>query len=458
MNSRSILRTNFRLLMAGAIQTLIAITVMFAVLAPSTQAAAAPEILEIESATGVKAWLVREPSIPIISVEIAFRGGTITDPDGKEGLANMVSGLLDEGAGEFDSAAFQERLQELAIGFSASAGKDTFRLGMRTLVENRDEAFHMLGQALSAPRFDPLPVERIRRQITVGLTRDAEDPDRIASHTWFAKAFPDHVYGRPNRGTVESVAAVTRDDLVAFARDRFARNNAVIAVVGDVTPEELSRLLDISFGDLAESAGAFEVPQTMPSPLGSVTVIRKSIPQSVVMFGLPGIKRNDPDYYAAYVMNYVLGGGGFTSRLYQEVREKRGLAYSVYTYLYPYDYSAVYLGGVATVNARIGESLDIIRAQITDVAENGITADELGRAKTFLNGSFPLRLDSNAKIARILVAIQLDDLGKDYVDRRPQLIDAVTLDDIQRIAQRLLGNGGLTIVVVGDPVGIQSDG
>ena len=458
MSSRLILRTNFRLLMAGTIQTLIAITVMFAVLAPSTRAMAAPEILEIESAKGIKAWLVREPSIPIISVEIAFRGGTITDPDGKEGLANMVSGLLDEGAGEFDSAAFQERLQELAIGFSASASKDTFRLGMRTLVENRDEAFHMLGQALSAPRFDPLPVERIRRQITVGLTRDAENPDRIASHTWFAKAFPDHVYGRPNRGSVESVAAVTRDDLVAFARDRFARNNAIIGVVGDVTPEELSRLLDISFGDLAVSAGAFEVSQTMPSPMGSVTVIRKNIPQSVVMFGLPGIKRNDPDYYAAYVMNYVLGGGGFTSRLYQEVREKRGLAYSVYTYLYPYDYSAVYLGGVATVNARIGESLDIIRAQITDVAENGITADELVRAKTFLNGSFPLRLDSNAKIARMLVAIKLNDLGKDYVDRRPQLIDAVTLEDIQRIAQRLLGNVGLTIVVVGDPVGIQSDG
>ena len=364
--------------MSSAVQTLIALTVIFAVITPSARVKAAPEILEIESAKGIKVWLVQEPSIPIISVQIAFRGGTITDPDGKEGLANMVSGLLDEGAGELDSAAFQERLQELAIGFSASASKDTFRVGMRTLVENRDEAFHMLGQALSVPRFDPQPVERIRRQITVGLTRDAENPDNIASKTWFAKAFPDHVYGRPNRGTVESVAAVTRDDLVAFARDRFARDNAIIGVVGDVTPEELSRLLDISFGDLAAAAGTFEVPQAMPSTVGSVTVIRKKIPQSVVTFGLPGIKRDDPEYYAAYVMNYVLGGGGFASRLYQEVREKRGLAYSVYTYLYPYDYSAVYLGGVATVNARIGESLDIIRAQIVDVAENGVTADETG--------------------------------------------------------------------------------
>ena len=419
---------------------------------------AAPEILEIKTDTGVNAWLVREPSIPIISVQIALRGGTITDPVGKEGLANMVSGLLDEGAGDLDSAAFQERLQELAIGVSASANKDTFRISMRTLVEHRDEAFRLLGLALSEPRFDPQPVERIRQQSTGGLNRDAENPNRIASHTWFAKVFPDHVYGRPNRGSVESIAAITTEDLAAFTRTRFARDNAIIGVVGDVTPEELSRLLDISFGGVAATAGAITVPETMPSPEGSVTVIRKQIPQSVVTFGLPGIKRDDPDYYAAYVMNYVLGGGGFTSRLYQEVREKRGLAYSVYTYLYPYDYSAIYLGGVATVNARIGESLAIIRAQIADVAENGITAEELERAKKFLNGSFPLRLDSNAKIARMLVGIQLDSLGKDYVQRRPELINAVSLGDIQRIAKRLLGSGGLTIVVVGDPVGIQNDG
>lgn len=432
-----------------------ALAAVFAALTfAADHAEAAPDIVEVKSATGVTAWLVREPSIPIISVEIAFRGGTITDPAGKEGLANMVSGLLDEGAGDLEAKAYQERLQELAIGFSASANKDTFRIGMRTLVENRDEAFRLLGLALSAPRFDAGPVERIRQQIVVGLTRAAEDPDRIASRTWFAKAFPDHVYGRPNRGTVESIGAVTRDDLAAFARDRFARDNAIVGVVGDVTPEELSRLLDISFGDLAPSADPVEVSDIMPPAKGSLTVIRKPIPQSVVTFGLPGIKRNDPDYYAAYVMNYVLGGGGFTSRLYQEVREKRGLAYSVYTYLYPYDYSAVYLGGVATVNERIGESLDIIRAQISQVAEQGVTADELERAKTFLNGSFPLRLDSNAKIARMLVGIQLNDLGKDYVERRPQLIDAVTLDDVRRVATRLLGSGGLTVVVVGDPVGI----
>ncbi len=437
------------------IRSLVAVASFVAVMTlPSAQALAAPEIFEIESAGGVKAWLVHEPSIPIVSVQVAFRGGSITDPAGKEGLANMVAGLLDEGAGDLDSAAFQERLRELAIGFSARANKDTFRLSMRTLVENRAEAFRMLGLALSAPRFDPQPVERIRGQLEVVLTRDAEDPDRVANHAWFAKAFPDHEYGRPSRGTLEGIAEITRDDLAAFVRRRFARDNAIVGVVGDVAPEELSRLLDLAFGDLAETAEPVEVTEAIPSAEASTTVIRKPVPQSVAMFGLPGLKRDDPDYYAAYVMNHVLGGGGFTSRLHREVREKRGLAYSVYTYLDPYDYSAVYLGGVATVNERIGESLDIIEAQIADVAENGITADELERAKMFLDGSFPLRLDSNAKIARVLVGIQLDNLGRDYIQRRPELIDAVTLDDVRRVARRLLGGGGLAIVVVGDPVGV----
>lgn len=437
------------------IRSLAAAAALVAVLAsPAAPALAAPEILEVESAGGVTAWLVNEPGIPIVSVQVAFRGGSIADPAGKEGLANMVAGLLDEGAGDLDSAAFQERLQELAIGFSARANKDTFRLGMRTLVEHRDEAFHMLGLALSAPRYDPRPVERIRGQLEDVLTRDAEDPDRVASDVWFAKAFPDHEYGRPVRGTLEGIAAITRDDLVAFGRRRFARDNVVVGVVGDVGPEELSRLLDVAFGGLAETAAPVGVTEATPAAGASITVIRKPIPQSVAMFGLPGIKRDDPDYYAAYIMNHVLGGGGFTSRLHREVREKRGLAYSVYTYLDPYDHAAVYIGGVATVNERIGESLDIIKARIADIAGNGITADELEDAKTFLNGSFPLRLDSNAKIARVLVGIQLNDLGKDYIRRRPGLIDAVTLDDIRRVAKRLLGGGGLMTVVVGDPAGL----
>jgi zinc protease len=439
----------------------IAIAVLVAVALVAVRAAAtaaSPRIQTLETPSGIPVWFVHEPSIPIVSVEISFHGGTITDPDGKEGRAGFAAGLLDEGAGDLDSAAFHRRLQELAIGFSASAEKDNFRVGLRTLSANRDEAFRLLGLALTQPRLDREPVDRVRGQIKSMLVRDREDPDTIASQTWFARAFPDHAYGRPNQGTVESIDRITVDDLRDFVLERFARNNMVIGAVGDISPDELVVLVDRALGGLPKAAAPFDVAKLAPFVAGGTTVIRKPLPQSVVTFGVPGISRSDPDYYAAYVMNYVLGGGGFTSRLYQEVRERRGLAYSVYTYLFPYDYSAVFLGGVATANARIAESLRVIETEVRRIADEGITEQELVDAQTYLNGSFPLQLDTNAEIAWVLVQVQLDDLGLDYLERRADYINSVTLDDVKRVAHRLLGQGRMSFVVVGDPEGVDGGG
>ena len=422
------------------------------VLALALPALAAP-IKKLETPGGLEAWLVAEPSIPILALELAFRdGGSGGDPSGREGLANLVSGLLDEGAGDMDALAFQKRLEELAISLSFDSGKDTFRVSLRTLSKHREEAFRMLGLALTAARFDAAPLERVRNQVLAGIERRAEDPNAIASRTWFAKAFPDHPYGRPGSGTKESVKALDRQDLVNFAKSRLARDN----VLGDIAPRELAQLLDLALGGLPARARG---PQLQPTELprgGSMTVVQKDIPQSVVSFGLPGIMRQDPDWYAAYVMNYVLGGGGFTSRLYQEVREKRGLAYSVYTYLYPYQYAAAYLGGVATANARVADSLALVRSELDRLAHQGISDQELADAKTFLNGSFPLRLDSNSKIAGTLISMQLYRLGIDYLEKRPGYIAAVSNADIRRVAKRLLRSDDLIVVVVGDPSGLES--
>jgi zinc protease len=421
-------------------------------------AVAAP-IQKLETKGGLEAWLVEEPSIPIIALELAFRGGgSASNPAGREGLANLVSGLLDEGAGEMKALAFQTRLEELAISLSFDSGKDTFRVSLRTLSQHRDEAFRLLGLALGAPRFDAAPLERVRNQILAGIERRAEDPDAIAGLTWIAKAFPDHAYGRPGSGTTESVKAIERRDLEGFVKDRLARDNVLIAAVGDIAPGELSRLLDLTLGGLPARAAALALAPTGLPAGGSLTVVRKAIPQSVVSFGLPGIMRHDPDWYAAYVMNYVLGGGGFTSRLYQEVREKRGLAYSIYTYLYPYQYAAAYRGGVATANARVAQSLALVRSELDRLAADGISDQELSDAKTFLNGSFPLRLDSNSKIAGILISMQLYRLGIDYLEKRPGYIAAVNAADIRRVAKRLLRSDDLIVVVVGDPDGLEDDG
>jgi len=414
------------------------------------------KIEKVTSPGGIEAWLVREHSIPMIAINFAFRAGAALDPEGKGGLADMVSSLLDEGAGKLDSQAFQTRLEDIAASLRFRAGRDTFRGNLRTLSKYRNDAFHLLRLALASPRFDAKPVARIRAQLMVGLKRDAEDPDSIAGRLWFKTVFPDHPYGRPVDGRIESIQAITTDDLKGFVSRRLARDNLVIGVVGDITADELAVRLDEMFGGLPAHAASAEVPEATPAAVGLTVVVDRDIPQSVVVFGQQAVKRDHPDYYAAFVMNRVLGGGGFSSRLNIEVREKRGLAYSVYSYLNPLDHVGLIMGAVATANARVAESLSVIRAEWKRMAEAGVAETELAAVKTYINGSFPLRLDSNRRIARILVGIQLNRLGIDYLDRRSSLINAVTVGDIRRVAGRWLKEDRLTVVVVGRPEGLAS--
>ena len=252
--------------------------------------------------------------------------------------------------------------------------------------------------------------------------------------------------------------AITPADLKAWAKGRFARDNLIVGASGDVAPEEIARLVDIALAGLPAEAATAAVPEAAFPAAGATRVVRMPLMQSIVVFGLPGIKRDDADFYAGYVMNYILGGGGFTSRLYQEVREKRGLAYSVYSYLAPLEHAGLYMGGVATRNDGVAEVLDIIRAEIARLAEHNISAEELAMAKQYLTGAFPLRLDTSGKVARILVQMQFEDLGIDYLVRRNGYIEAVTLDDTARAARRLLDPERMRVVVVGDPENLAADG
>ena len=433
----------------------IAVLVLLAAVLVAPSARAAAKITEVVSPGGINAWLVEEHSIPMLALEITFLGGAALDPAGKDGLANLLSGLLDEGAGELDSFAFQERLEDLAISLFFEAGRDTVNGSLRTLTENRDEAFRLLGLSLTQPRFDDEPVERIRGQILTGLSRAKEDPNRIIGKTFFQEAFSGHAYARSVRGSEESVSAVAADDLRAFVRTRFALDNMIIGVVGDITPDALGRLLDSALLALPQTAVPYDVPETQFANTGETLIVRKEIPQSVVLWGLAGIKRDDPDYFAAVLLNHVLGGGGFSSRLYDEIREKRGLAYSVYSSIYPMQKAGLFLGGVGTANERVAESLAIVREQIEDIAENGITAEELEAAKTYVTGSFPLRLNSNTRIANTLIGLQIFDLGIDYLERRSDIIHLVTLKDVRRMAERLFRADEMLTIIVGDPVGIE---
>ena len=419
-----------------------------AVLTSVPSAGAATKVEQVTSPGGIQAYLVSEPSIPFLSLSLHFKGGSALDPVGKEGLAYMVSGLLDEGAGPLDSQAFRTELEDLAIQLSFDAQRDGFTGELKTLTEHRDRAFELLRLALVAPRFDAEPVERIRNQIEASLRRSSEDPNYLASLAWFETAFAGQPYGRPVRGTLESVAGLEVSDFRAFVADRLAKDNLVIGVAGDVSADELGVLLDRAFGDLPATSAAFALAAMEPQG-GQTIVERRNVPQSQVMFGEAGIPRGDPDYYAAYVVNHVLGGGGFTSLLTEEVREKRGLAYSVYSYLYPLDHAPVWLGGLGTANGSVEEAIGLVRQEIARLAAGEIAQEQLDDAKTYLTGSFPLRLTSNDRIARTLVGMQIDDLGIDYLERRNAFIEAVTLEDARRVAARLYHPDRLLVVVVG---------
>jgi zinc protease len=430
------------------------LAVMCALVAAAPAAVGASRVERVVSPGGIEAYLISEPSIPFLSLALHFRGGAALDPAGKEGLAYMVAGLLDEGAGELDSQSFRTELEDRAIRLSFDAERDGFTGQMRTLTAHRERAFELLRLALSEPRFDPEPVERIRNQVQAELRRRSEDPDYIASLTWFQTALPGHPYSHPVRGTIASVSSLTTDDLRRFTRERLAKDNLIVGVAGDITAAELGPLLDLAFGDLPATSAPAVVPEVAPTAAGMV-VVRKDVPQSQVVFGQKGLPRDDPDFYAAYVANHLLGGGGFTSRLTNEIREKRGLAYSVYSYLYPMDHAPLWLGGVGTANAAVDESIRLMRAEVARMATGDIGAEELADAKTYLTGSFPLRLTSNDQIASMLVSMQVDDLGIDYLERRNGYIEAVTLEDVRRVARRLYDPNALVVVVVGDPGGIQ---
>jgi zinc protease len=429
----------------------VAVSVLSLGAAPSS---AATNVERVVSDGGIEAWLINEPSIPFMSLSLQFKGGAALDPEGREGLASMVSSLIDEGAGELDSHAFRTELEDLAIRLSFDAGRDTFSGELRTLTEHRDRAFELLRLALTEPRFDEEPVARLRSQILADLRRRSEDPNYIASLTWFESAFPGHPYGRPTQGTPDSIEAIATEDLEAFVAERFARDNLFIGVAGDVTPEELKPLLDLAFGDLPERSAPIEIAATTPAADGTV-VVRRAVPQSQVLFGQTGFERHDPDFYAGHVANHILGGGGFTSRLTAEVREKRGLAYSVYSYLLPTDFAPLWLGGAGTDNTRVAETLRLVREQVAVMAEGAINEEELADAKTYLTGSFPLRLTSNDQIAGMLASMQAQDLGIDFLDRRNEYIEAVEMEDVRRAAARLYHPDDLLVVVVGDPEGLE---
>jgi zinc protease len=409
------------------------------------------QIQTVKSPGGIEAWLVEDHSNPMMAMRFSFDGGSAQDPAGKDGVANFVSAMLDEGAGELDAAAFQERLEDLAVRLSFSDSQDAFYGNFETLTVNRDAAAGLLAAALNKPHFDKDAAERIRQQILASLVYAAKDPDRVASDEWNALAFGDHPYGRRASGTEQSVSSITPEDLDAYRKKVFAKSNLRVVAVGDISAAELGTLLDKVFGSLPEKADLATVEKIAPATGGKTKVIEMDVPQSVAVFGFGAMPRKDPDFLTAFVLNQLIGGGGFASRLMEEVREKRGLAYSVYSYLQPMRNASIFSGGVATRNDAVKTSIDLIRQELEKVANEGPNETEFANAKSYLTGSYALRFDTNVKIATQLLGLMEEGYGPDYVEKRNAMIEAITLDDARRVAKRLLDTDNMIVTIVGKP-------
>ncbi|KUF12869.1 M16 family metallopeptidase [Pseudoponticoccus marisrubri] len=413
------------------------------------------DIQEVESPGGFKAWLVEEPSIPFVALELRFKGGGSLDLPGKRGATNLMVGLLEEGAGEMSARDFAAARESIAARIGYDLGDDSVRISATFLTETQDEAVELLRASLVEPRFDADAIERVRRQVLSSVRSDATDPNEIVSAAFDRMVFGDHPYGSSLDGTLESVAALSREDLVTAHRNAIAQDRVYVAAAGDISAEELGALMDRLLSDLPETGASMPERVEVETEAG-VTVVPFETPQSVAIFGHEGLPRDHPDFFTAYVLNEMLGAGGFESRLMDEVREKRGLTYGVYSYLVPKDHAELYLGRVASANDRIAEAIEVIRAEWRKMAEEGATQEELEAAKTYLTGAYPLRFDGNRPIARILVGMQMDDLSPDYVTTRNAQIEAVTLEDVKRVAGELLKPDALHFVVVGQPEGLES--
>lgn len=447
-NTAAVIRLAAKANLAIAVVMLASVTLITV-----TRPAAAMDIQKIKSPGGIEAWLVEEHSVPLFALRYAFFGGSSQDLPGKEGTGNFITGMMDEGAGDLKSAEYQEAMEDIAMRMSYEDSKDSVYGTVQALTADRDRAMELLKLSLQKPRFDPDAVERIRQQLLANLAYAEKDPDKVAGREWNKMAFPGHPYGTPDEGTLQTISKITRDDLIDYHKRVFAKSNLKVVAVGDIDAATFGKLLDDVFGGLPDKDGLTPVTHAEPAS-GQQKVFEMNVPQSIAIFGLGAMDRKDPDFIPAFVVNHIIGSGGFSSKLMEEVREKRGLAYSVYTYLQPFKDASILIGSVATKNESMAESLSIIRAELKKIADQGPTEKDLREAKDYLIGSYALRFDTNSKIAAQLLGLQQEGFDTDYVENRNKMIEAVTIEDAKRVAKRLFDIDKLIVAIVGKPVGV----
>ena len=416
------------------------------------QPASAADIRQIESPGGIKAWLVVERSIPLISVRFAFAGGAVTDPPGKEGLAALMTNLLTEGAGQYDTDEFGLRLSEEGSELSVSAGRDRIIGGLDSLTKRFAASAELLRLALSRPRFDASAVERARKQHLSSLERAAKVPRNVAFDKWYATAFPNHPVGRPSDGTPDSVSSITRADIVAQHRRLLAKNSLKIVIVGDIGEADATKSLDLIFGELPDKVTVDlpDKPVMRQDPANIIVSMEQ--PLATAAFGFASLPFTHPNYPAFLILKQIVGSGDFDSVLMEEIRVKRGLAYAAQASIIHTNLTSVVLGGMSTKNENMGKALTVLREVLQRIVREGPTEAQFENAKRYLIGSYVLDFDTNRKLAALLLRIWLNGNGPDFLGQRNKLIERVTLDDVNRVAGNVLRLDRMIVVTVGKPL------
>lgn len=414
-------------------------------------------IKEIKTPGGISVWVAEDKSLPVIALQFMFRdSGSANDPAELQGLARMLSNTMDEGAGDLDSQAFQKALADHSITLFFNASRDAFGGKVKTLTRHQDKAFELLALSMNQPRFDDEPVARMRDGNLSRIRSSLSDPEWMAARLMNDKAHEGHAYGKNSGGTISSIARIKPDDLRNFKKTYLTRDRLLIAAAGDINPATLGAAIDKAFGNLPATSNAKAISDTLVTNSGKIFVYEQAIPQTIVQATLPAFDRKDDDYYALQMMNYIYGGAGFGSRLMDTAREKRGLTYGIYSSIQDYRHVDIMNISTSTKNESAKEMLAIIKDEMTGMTNKAVSTKELDDAKSFIIGSMPLALSSTDAIAEMVLGLRADDLPIDYLDHFADYMRAVTAEDIQRVAKRVLTPERMTVVLVGAPQNIES--
>jgi zinc protease len=419
-------------------------------LIPAAATLATPEIQTWETGNDARVLFVAAPELPMIDVRVVFDAGSARDGE-TPGLAAFVAEMLTQGSGDWDADTIARRLEDVGAQLSASADRDMTAISVRSLTKSEamDPALETLTGVIAAPSFPPQDLERVRQNRLIALRQDQESPRTVAQKALFRAVFGTHPYGSDPAGTAESVGAITREDLVRFHSQHYTGANAVVAIVGDLDREAAARIAERVVGSLPRGERVAPLPEVATSSAGAGERISFPSSQTTVMAGQPGMRRGDPDYFALYLGNHILGGSGLVSLLMEEVREKRGLSYSTYSYFLPLARPGPFLMGLQTRNDQADQAREVMIETLARFIAEGPSEDELTAAKKNLTGGFPLRIAENSDIVSYLAVIGFYGLPLDYLDRFVERIESVDAAQIRDAFARRVQPEGLAIVVVG---------